>query len=423
MKQPNEALRRARERTPSPSCPEECLSRQELAELVNAHVWEHHQIRVETDANYIGKLERARIGWPSAQYRQALRHLLAAPSDAALGLINRRRTVVRLPEVGREQFLRGAAVGVSGVLLRPRPTGRDVAGWTEVLEIEGAISDLRRADQWTGGDLLLSTARRLVRDVEHLLSLASGSDLITRLYKVLGEAHVLAGWLAHDGGDPSSADRSYSDALSAAQLAEDPLLTAHVCSNLSMLMSMTGRASNAVHCSQAGLRAAAAGDGGPRLRALLLAREASAHARLSDPRAADAAMGKSVDALGSTGGRDPGWVIFLSEAELSGINGEARRRLGQHDTAIDQLTVAAQTAAHPRNASSWQMALARAHLAAGDIDTAASVASGALTGVVRLSSARVRGRVTSLLRSLDPFAYVPAVGQLRDVAEQAGLVA
>jgi hypothetical protein len=38
MKQPNEALRRARERSPSPSHPEECLSRQELAELVNAYV-------------------------------------------------------------------------------------------------------------------------------------------------------------------------------------------------------------------------------------------------------------------------------------------------------------------------------------------------------------------------------------------------
>jgi hypothetical protein len=97
VKQPNQELRRARERTPSPSCPGECLSRQELAELVNAHVWEHHRIRVETDANYIGKLERGLIGWPGTQYRQALRHLLAAPSDATLGLINRRRTVVRLP--------------------------------------------------------------------------------------------------------------------------------------------------------------------------------------------------------------------------------------------------------------------------------------------------------------------------------------
>jgi hypothetical protein len=101
MKQANEELRRARERTPSPTRPGECLSRQELAELVNTHVWEHHQMRVETDANYIGKLERGLIGWPNAQYRQALRHLLAAPSDIALGLTNRRPTVVRLPAPDR----------------------------------------------------------------------------------------------------------------------------------------------------------------------------------------------------------------------------------------------------------------------------------------------------------------------------------
>jgi hypothetical protein len=42
----------------SPDQPGECLSRQELAELVNAHVWRHHRKMVEMDANYVGKLER-----------------------------------------------------------------------------------------------------------------------------------------------------------------------------------------------------------------------------------------------------------------------------------------------------------------------------------------------------------------------------
>jgi hypothetical protein len=378
---------------------------------------------VETDANYVGKLERGLIGWPNAPYRQALRHVLGVPDDVALGLVNRRRTVVRLPAVDRDQFLRGAAAGVGGVLLRPSTTGRDGSGWSEAIKIERAIHDLRAADQRTGGDLLVAIAHRLVGDTQHLLRAASSPDLTTRLYAVLGEADVLAGWLAHDADDPTGAGRSYSDALAAAQLAADPLLTAHVCSNLSMLMSTTGRASNAAHCAQAGHRSAVAGDGGPRLRALLLAREASAHARLSDPLAAESAIERSLDALSSIGGRDPGWVVFLSEAEIAGISGEARTRLGQHGTAIRQLAVAAQMSGRPRNASAWQVALAQAHLSAGEVDTAASVASGALTGVVNISSARVRGRVRCLLSSLESFADVTEVGEFRERAEQAGLIA
>src|SRR5437899_13100452 len=64
----NDQLRQARERTESPSQPGESLSRQELAELVNAYLWEQHRERVELDYNYVGKLERGVIRWPNARY-------------------------------------------------------------------------------------------------------------------------------------------------------------------------------------------------------------------------------------------------------------------------------------------------------------------------------------------------------------------
>jgi transcriptional regulator with XRE-family HTH domain len=70
---PNEQLRAARERTASPTCPDECLTRQELAELVNAWIWKHHRKKVETSASYIGQLERGTIRWPGKLYREALR--------------------------------------------------------------------------------------------------------------------------------------------------------------------------------------------------------------------------------------------------------------------------------------------------------------------------------------------------------------
>ena len=86
----NVRLRRARERI----TPRARMTRRELADLVNAYVWEHHRTRVEIDANYIGKLERGVIRWPDPVYREALREVLEAPTDDALGFSAPRRTSV-----------------------------------------------------------------------------------------------------------------------------------------------------------------------------------------------------------------------------------------------------------------------------------------------------------------------------------------
>lgn len=92
----NERLRAARERTASATRIGECLSRDELAELVTAHVWHAHDKVVQVDGNYIGKLERGVICWPGALYREALRTILQVSGDGDLGFTNPRRKVVRL---------------------------------------------------------------------------------------------------------------------------------------------------------------------------------------------------------------------------------------------------------------------------------------------------------------------------------------
>jgi hypothetical protein len=83
---PNDLLRRARLRTSSRRDPGEYLSRQELAELVAAHVWQHHGEHAGLDDKYIGKLERGEIRWPGRRYREALRAILGANTDRELGL-------------------------------------------------------------------------------------------------------------------------------------------------------------------------------------------------------------------------------------------------------------------------------------------------------------------------------------------------
>jgi hypothetical protein len=91
VKAPNLALRRARLRLASPHIPGRRLSRQELAEAVNAHVFAKFGRRIHLDGSYIGKLERGTIRWPRADCRNSLRNVLGAATDAEIGFYSVRR--------------------------------------------------------------------------------------------------------------------------------------------------------------------------------------------------------------------------------------------------------------------------------------------------------------------------------------------
>lgn len=107
MGDPNDQLRQVRERLPSRQTPGESLSRQELAELVNTWIYQHKDWLVELDANYIGKLERGIIRWPSRLYRQAFRAVLGVEADSQLGFWGHRRPDIAEQAAYRLACLRG----------------------------------------------------------------------------------------------------------------------------------------------------------------------------------------------------------------------------------------------------------------------------------------------------------------------------
>ena len=82
---PNDLLRRARLARWSPSGSGRVLSRQELAEAVNAHIDAATGRVACVDGNYIGKLERGLIRWPYEQSRTALCAVFGAARPADLG--------------------------------------------------------------------------------------------------------------------------------------------------------------------------------------------------------------------------------------------------------------------------------------------------------------------------------------------------
>lgn len=91
LRQPNRLLRQARLRLLSPSGSGRPMTRQELADAVNAHVFRATGRYACTDAHYIGRLERGQRRWPGDHYRLGLRAALGVDTDAELGLYIARR--------------------------------------------------------------------------------------------------------------------------------------------------------------------------------------------------------------------------------------------------------------------------------------------------------------------------------------------
>ena len=92
----NQLLRLARERTPSRQVPGEWLSRREVAEAVNAWIYENTKKTTTLDANYLAKLERGVVRWPSARYRAGLRAVRGVTTDAELGFYPPRRSGITI---------------------------------------------------------------------------------------------------------------------------------------------------------------------------------------------------------------------------------------------------------------------------------------------------------------------------------------
>jgi hypothetical protein len=97
----NQLLTDARLRLASPSGSGEPMSPQEVAEAMNAYLWQEHlRTKVQPmrsreptvlDHRFVSAYEAGRHRWPSRQYRAAFRHVLKVSTDAELGFYPDRR--------------------------------------------------------------------------------------------------------------------------------------------------------------------------------------------------------------------------------------------------------------------------------------------------------------------------------------------
>lgn len=241
MAERNDRLRRARQHVESPHASGDHLSRQELAELVNAWVYEHTGRVIELDANYVGKLEQGTIRWMrDAERRAAFRAVLGVRTDAELGLRRPRRTRTTVDDVDRQQFLRlglGAGAAAAGLgpsaideLLTPAEstTVPSTVGMSHVADVRATAKAFEGWDLRYGSGLVREAVSAQLRHCAQLLDAHCSGRVRAELASAVGDFADTAGYMAFDAYAHEDARRLFRFALLCADAASDWHLRAKV---------------------------------------------------------------------------------------------------------------------------------------------------------------------------------------------------
>jgi hypothetical protein len=396
MSEHNELLRAARMRVESPGSPGRPMTRQELAEAINDHVFRSTNRRGAVNANHVGKWERGGTRWPSAPHRAALRAVLDVMTDAELGLNPPRRATV--DSVDRKTFLKTTLGASAGALLAPNAlTGSSDVDLVNILS--GPTAYYRRMESAVPSD-------QLTPAVDAHLRLAS-SIVLERLrtssgFRVLSEVAGLSAWLAADRGDTATARQRYGDAIGYAKRTDHPLLVSYMTASLGHFAVEAGNPRAGLTMIQ---RASALLDSNTpdAARAWLESLHAIALAAMGDRTATAGALRRAESLTSRQRGelRWP-WVFSFDMPKVARYQAGAFSLLGEARAAKAAYAAAgpALTAAKPRALAQVEHAHVLARF--GDVGGGCALAIEALTTARSYGSERITNRVREFRAGLPP---------------------
>lgn len=384
----NKLLTAARARIESPGTPGQPMTRQELAEAVNDHVFRATGTPGAVDARHAGRWERGATRWPAARYRAALRAVLNVATDVELGF--RRPSRVTVEDVDRKTFLKTTLGVGAGALFAPSD-----ANLTDILS--GPTAHYRQMESAVASDRLspavdahLTLTVGIVRD---RLRTSNG-------FRTLSEIAGLAAWLAADRGDNATARRRYVEAIGYAKRAHHPLLAAYMTASLGHFAVETGDSNQGLTLLQRASQQldARAPD---TARAWLASLLAVAYAHTGDRKQALAELRRAETlAVRNVGEPQWPWVFAFSSAKAARYRASALGRLGDLRAARTAYAAAgpALTSAKPRALAQVEHAMVLART--GDIASGCTLATEALAVGRTYGSERITSRVREFRSSI-----------------------
>lgn len=433
----NDRLRRARERTESPYASGDCLSRQELAELVNTWVYEHtedHRV-IELDANYIGKLEQGTIYWPrDPDRRTGFRAVLGVETDAELGFRRPRRSSTIVVGVDRHEFIRvGLRVGATAVagpsalaaLLPGQPTHvPSVVGRSHVAGVRAAAVVFEGWDDRHGGGMLRAAVTAQLRHCAELLGARCSEQVRPELFSAVGYLGNVTAFMAFDAYAHDDARCTFGFALSCAEEAGDWHLRAMVLSAMARQAIWCGDPDTGLTFTELALVRA------DRLtateRAVLHTIRAWALGKLGRVQDAVTAAGLADEEFGySRPAEDPEWMAYYDAAKHSGDVGRALWEVAVHGQFItetrERLTAAVggYSDGFTRSRAMSQTKLASLVMVTGNPREAAALGGQALGWAGSLRSHRAIDDLRELRRFSE---YHPSLPEVAELSHRIGTV-
>ncbi|SHN16453.1 tetratricopeptide repeat protein [Actinacidiphila paucisporea] len=404
------------------------MSREEFARHVNATAAAMGE-NTGCTARLIAAWERGEVASPRPVYERVL-HEITGRSLADLGFATRRAPAAAVPviptrpyarraddtDVERRTFLRDGAGSVTGIAMgdpRPRQSGRRM-GMREVRQVLASTAAISSHVRDHGSTAMHHEAEKSLNAAHGWLRHGQFSESTGRLLRsATGELTVAVGNLAFDAGRHNDARSLFTESLTAARLAADPVLEARSFGCLSRLARESGRPREAVSAAQVA-RGIARSLGSPRMQALFAMREAGGWAFLGDRCACDAAI---VDAHTQfeKGPRDsdPAWLGFFTPAELVGLESLCRADLGQHERAAygaeQAVLLTGRGFTRSRALYTADIAVQNAKRERPDLDNALRASDEALSYLPQVQSRRLINAVRDIEAALQRHVRVPAV--------------
>ncbi|WP_189060743.1 XRE family transcriptional regulator [Longimycelium tulufanense] len=379
------------------------MSRQELAELVNVWIYEHHDGRVlELDGNYIGKLERGVIGRPQVrEVREALRALLNAKTDRELGFY---RSTYGAPSYPRQEppaarlpgelEVRGADGPSLLADFDLRTALPATIGSRDVEYVRMTTRAFAQAENLFGGGLASEAALSQLRWSAQLLDRRASNEVRRAMFEAVGNLAGVVAFAAFDVANFMAAERCFRFALWCAEQGDSWLLRASTRADMARMAAHVGQLDEALSLIDfAGVRAdrltATTRAMVCAVRAQILARTARNRAAYAEVERADEHFADAHPPL------DPPWLCYYDRAEHLGSTGRAltpaAAQTGCYESAASRLRAAIelQRPEYVRSRVFSRLRLATLIMQVADPAEAVQIARQALDDAAPLRSRRV----------------------------------
>lgn len=413
------------------------MSRAELAEAVNNWLWDNTRKRFDLDARAVARWERGAVRRPGAHYRAALRHVLGAADDAALGF-HRATSPARTGKVVSARLcadrvmpgcveLGGSPSEFAAQLALETPVPARL-GNTEVAQVRAATAALATSENLFGGGMSSEAAAAQLRWATRLLDAQAPARVRAALLEAVGNLAGVVAFSAFDVGDQLAAARCFPLALWCADESGSWELRAATLADMARQALHLGRADDALSLVEfAQVRA-------DRLtsttRAMLATVRARTLAALDRPTEALAEMARADSYFtDSDPAQAPPWMTYYDQAEHLGSSARVFVPLalvqGKPGEAAARLTAAIDLHSdhYPRSRAFSRTRLATLTMSVGDPCEAAAIGRIAITETAGLHSDRVRSELRALHRAAVDHGSIPGVADLAHDLARATTVA